>query len=70
MAEKRNGPQMGPPGRGGAPRGAKMMKLDKNAKATLGRLFGIIFKNYKLHFAVVIVCIAARTEFNLLYSKT
>ena len=30
MAEKRNGPQMGPPGRhGGAPRGAKMMKLDK-----------------------------------------
>ena len=58
MAEKRNGPQMGPPGRhGGAPRGAKMMKLDKNAKATLGRLFGIIFKNYKLHFAVVIVCI-------------
>ena len=59
MAEKRNGPPpMGPPGRhGGAPRGAKMMKLDKNAKAALGRLFGVIFKNYKFHIAVVMVCI-------------
>lgn len=57
MAEKRNGPPVGPHGRGGAPRGAKPMKMDKKSRATLGRLFSIIFKNYKLHFVVVIVCI-------------
>ena len=65
MADRqKRGPQGGPPpggpGRGpGGPggRGAKPMKMDKAARDTLGRLFGIIFQNYKFHFAVVIVCI-------------
>ncbi len=60
--EKRNGPSGGPPPGGGpggprGPRGGKPMKMDKNARATLARLFGIIFQNYKFHFIVVIICI-------------
>ena len=50
------GPGRGP-GRGGPTRGAKPMKLDKNSRKTLSRLFGIIFQNYKFHFLVVIICI-------------
>ena len=48
------GPGRGP-GRGGPTRGAKPMKLDKNSRKTLSRLFGIIFQNYKFHFLVVII---------------
>lgn len=33
------------------------VKFDDNAKKSLSRLFKIIFKNYKFHFFVVIVCI-------------
>ncbi len=60
--EKRNGPPAGGPpgggpGRGGPPRGGKPMKMDKKSRETLMRLFGIIFRNYKFHFMVVIVCI-------------
>ncbi len=50
------GPPPGAPG-GRGPGGAKPMKMDKAAKATLGRLFGIIFQNYRFHFIVVIACI-------------
>ena len=60
--EKRNGPPPAMPmgkghGKGGAMRGAKPMKMDKQAKKTLNRLFGIIFKNYKFHFVAVMACI-------------
>ena len=54
---RKNGPPAGGPGRGPAMRGGKPMKMDKAARKTLGRLFGMIFQNYKLHFVVVIVCI-------------
>ena len=64
MAErdKRNGPPAGmpppgPPGRHGPGRGGPPMKMDKNARKSLGRLFGIIFKDYKLHFVLVLICI-------------
>lgn len=58
--EKRNGPPgppLGGPGGRGPGRGAKPMKMDKQSRQTLFRLFGIIFQNYKFHFMVVIACI-------------
>ena len=63
MAErnKRNGPPAGMPppgpGRHGPGRGAPPMKMDKNARKNLGKLFGIVFKDYKFHFVLVMVCI-------------
>ncbi|MBQ7816932.1 MAG: ABC transporter ATP-binding protein, partial [Oscillospiraceae bacterium] len=57
----------GPHGPGGnkAQARGKMMKLDEKSKESLGRLFRMIFKNYKFHFVLVILCIFISALANL-----
>ena len=74
MANRNQG-QMpkGPGNRGNIQARGKMMKLDEKSKKSLFRLFGIIFKNYKFHFMLVIVCIFISALANLrgtLFLKT
>ena len=63
MAEKKNEQQEQPvmlKGRGGpgGPHGPRVVgKVGKPDKATVKRLLGYIFKDYKFHFFLVIVCI-------------
>ena len=69
MANRNTGPMpKGPGGPGGnnkvQARG-KMMKLDEKSKESLGRLFKMIFKNYKFHFVLVIICIFISALANL-----
>ena len=68
MADRNTGSMpKGPHGPGGnkAQARGKMMKLDKKSKESLGRLFGMIFKNYKFHFVLVILCIFISALANL-----
>ena len=68
MADRNTGSMpKGPHGPGGnkiQARG-KMMKLDEKSKESLGRLFRMIFKNYKFHFVLVILCIFISALANL-----
>ena len=66
MANRNMGPMPKGPGGPGGPGGrgpggpgtrGKMMKLDEKSKESLGRLFKIIFKNYKFHLILVVICI-------------
>jgi len=59
------GPMGGGPGGNKAQARGKMMKLDEKSKESLGRLFKLIFKNYKFHFVLVIICIFVSALANL-----